>query len=136
MAATTQWHLRERVESNPIVFFGTASLSRLGCTSALQAHPQVAHVALSICADITIGGQPAGRIQMELFADVAPKTAENFRQFCTGEHKCGTTNIATAEQPGQCEAPMGFTTWLTNILRHAEPATASHRATKDAGSIE
>ena len=25
---------------------------------------------------------------MELFIDVAPKTAENFRQFCTGEHKC------------------------------------------------
>ena len=25
--------------------------------------------------------------QMELFADVAPKTAENFRQFCTGEYK-------------------------------------------------
>jgi cyclophilin family peptidyl-prolyl cis-trans isomerase len=25
---------------------------------------------------------------MELFADVAPKTAENFRQFCTGEFRC------------------------------------------------
>eukprot|EP00188_Purpureofilum_apyrenoidigerum_P006400 Plantae.Rhodophyta-Purpureofilum_apyrenoidigerum.ctg99163.p2 GENE.Plantae.Rhodophyta-Purpureofilum_apyrenoidigerum.ctg99163~~Plantae.Rhodophyta-Purpureofilum_apyrenoidigerum.ctg99163.p2 ORF type:complete len:168 (-),score=32.46 Plantae.Rhodophyta-Purpureofilum_apyrenoidigerum.ctg99163:177-626(-) len=24
---------------------------------------------------------------MELFADIAPKTAENFRQFCTGETK-------------------------------------------------
>lgn len=24
---------------------------------------------------------------MELFADVVPKTAENFRQFCTGEMK-------------------------------------------------
>ncbi|TPX30776.1 hypothetical protein SmJEL517_g05747 [Synchytrium microbalum] len=37
--------------------------------------------------DISIGGQPAGRLKMELFADVVPKTAENFRQFCTGEHK-------------------------------------------------
>jgi len=37
--------------------------------------------------DITLGGEPLGRIQFELFADVVPKTAENFRQFCTGETK-------------------------------------------------
>ena len=37
--------------------------------------------------DITIGGQDAGRIKMELFKDIVPKTAENFRQFCTGEFK-------------------------------------------------
>merc|ERR1711874_34114 len=30
-------------------------------------------------------GRPAGRIEMELFADVVPKTAENFRALCTGE---------------------------------------------------
>ncbi|KAL7481930.1 hypothetical protein ACHAW6_007612, partial [Cyclotella cf. meneghiniana] len=35
--------------------------------------------------DITIGGRPAGRIVMELRADVVPKTAENFRALCTGE---------------------------------------------------
>ncbi|KAK4129468.1 peptidyl-prolyl cis-trans isomerase [Parathielavia appendiculata] len=35
--------------------------------------------------DITLGGEPLGRITFELFADVVPKTAENFRQFCTGE---------------------------------------------------
>jgi cyclophilin family peptidyl-prolyl cis-trans isomerase len=32
-----------------------------------------------------IGGEDAGRITFELRADVAPKTAENFRQLCTGE---------------------------------------------------
>jgi peptidyl-prolyl isomerase F (cyclophilin D) len=35
--------------------------------------------------DMSIGGQPAGRIVMELRADVVPKTADNFRQLCTGE---------------------------------------------------
>uniref|UniRef100_A0A3P8WZI1 Peptidyl-prolyl cis-trans isomerase n=1 Tax=Cynoglossus semilaevis TaxID=244447 RepID=A0A3P8WZI1_CYNSE len=35
--------------------------------------------------DVTIGGQDVGRMKVELFADVVPKTAENFRQFCTGE---------------------------------------------------
>jgi peptidyl-prolyl isomerase H (cyclophilin H) len=37
--------------------------------------------------DITLGGEPLGRIKFELFADVTPRTAENFRQFCTGETK-------------------------------------------------
>ena len=35
--------------------------------------------------DMTIGGQPAGRIEMTLRNDVVPKTAENFRCLCTGE---------------------------------------------------
>ena len=48
MAATTQWHLRERVESNPIVFFGTASSSRLHHADALQAPPHLAHVAVHV----------------------------------------------------------------------------------------
>ncbi len=39
--------------------------------------------------DISIGGTPAGRIVMELRADVAPKTAENFRALCTHEHGFG-----------------------------------------------
>lgn len=39
--------------------------------------------------DIAIGGQPAGRVEMELFADVVPKTAENFRALCTGEKGTG-----------------------------------------------
>merc|ERR1712023_597119 len=35
--------------------------------------------------DVSIGGKPAGRIEFELFDDVVPKTAENFRALCTGE---------------------------------------------------
>ncbi|XP_029624646.1 peptidyl-prolyl cis-trans isomerase A [Salmo trutta] len=39
--------------------------------------------------DITIGDSPAGRIEIELFADVVPKTAENFRVLCTGDKGFG-----------------------------------------------
>ncbi|XP_041377542.1 peptidyl-prolyl cis-trans isomerase H-like [Gigantopelta aegis] len=37
--------------------------------------------------DIQIGTVEAGRVKFELFADKVPQTAENFRKFCTGEHK-------------------------------------------------
>eukprot|EP00397_Hematodinium_sp_SG-2012_P061463 GEMP01081442.1.p1 GENE.GEMP01081442.1~~GEMP01081442.1.p1 ORF type:complete len:194 (-),score=32.74 GEMP01081442.1:474-1019(-) len=43
--------------------------------------------------DIAIGGHPSGRIKLELFRDVAPKTAENFRQLCTGEFKLNKVPI-------------------------------------------
>lgn len=50
------WHTRAPVSSNPIAFL-----------------------------DVSIGGVASGRIQIEVFADVAPRTAKNFLAFCTGE---------------------------------------------------
>lgn len=36
--------------------------------------------------DIQVGTRPIGRLEFELFADTVPRTAENFRALCTGEH--------------------------------------------------
>ncbi|CAL5066818.1 unnamed protein product [Urochloa decumbens] len=41
--------------------------------------------------DISIGGGSAERITFELFANVVPKTAENFRALCTGERGIGAS---------------------------------------------
>ena len=39
--------------------------------------------------DIAIGSEPDRRLVMELFDDVTPTTAENFRALCTGEKGVG-----------------------------------------------
>ena len=39
--------------------------------------------------DIAIGDEEAGRLTMDLYGSVAPKTAENFRALCTGEKGVG-----------------------------------------------
>lgn len=36
--------------------------------------------------DISIAGKPEGRVVFELYADVVPKTAENFRALSTGSN--------------------------------------------------
>ncbi|TCT18202.1 peptidylprolyl isomerase [Thiobaca trueperi] len=63
--------------SNPSNYLA-GILAAVIATPTLAANPRVA-------LDVSIGDQPAGTITVELFADVVPKTAENFRALCTGE---------------------------------------------------
>ncbi len=55
MQTSAQLHKSKLHENNPIVFF-----------------------------DVEMRQTPIGRIVMELYAHLVPRTAENFRQFCTG----------------------------------------------------
>lgn len=59
-----------------------ATIMTIATATAAADNPKVA-------LDVTIGGQPAGTLTLELFADVVPKTAENFRALCTGEKGTG-----------------------------------------------
>ncbi|KAJ3109581.1 hypothetical protein HDU96_007184 [Phlyctochytrium bullatum] len=43
-----------------------------------------------------MGGEAAGRIVMELFTDVAPKTCENFRVLCKGDTVSKTSGVKLA----------------------------------------
>ena len=59
-----------------------ATIMTIASATAAADNPKVA-------LDVTIGGEPAGTLTLELFADVVPKTAENFRALCTGEKGMG-----------------------------------------------
>lgn len=41
--------------------------------------------------DVSLGSLLAGRIVFELYSDITPKSAENFRALCTGERGLGKT---------------------------------------------
>jgi cyclophilin family peptidyl-prolyl cis-trans isomerase len=75
MLATT---LRSTLAFAPRRSFLAPTARGYASTTLAMANPKVYF-------DMEVGGEDVGRVTMELRADVAPKTAENFRQLCTGE---------------------------------------------------
>ncbi|KAK9390457.1 cyclophilin-like domain-containing protein [Lipomyces mesembrius] len=56
-------------------------------------HPAVAASRPHVFFDITIGEHKKGRVILQLYSDVVPKTAENFRALCTGEKGIGKSGL-------------------------------------------
>ncbi|XP_052160128.1 peptidyl-prolyl cis-trans isomerase CYP40-like isoform X1 [Oryza glaberrima] len=52
--------------------------------------------------DVSIGGEIEGRIVIELYASVVPRTAENFRALCTGEKGVGAVTGKHLHYKGSC----------------------------------
>lgn len=50
--------------------------------------------------DVSIDGELAGRIVIELFDELAPKTCENFAMLCTGQAGLGKTTNKSLHYKG------------------------------------
>ncbi|XP_023328784.1 peptidyl-prolyl cis-trans isomerase H, partial [Eurytemora carolleeae] len=74
--------------TKPAFDFPPAYLGGADNQAVLAAHPSSSNNPL-VFLDINLGDDFVGRIIIELFANVVPRTAENFRQLCIGVEKEG-----------------------------------------------
>ncbi|XP_041671409.1 peptidyl-prolyl cis-trans isomerase F, mitochondrial [Cheilinus undulatus] len=74
-----------------LILSNRLKLSALAFTAArmYSSGPAAANNNPIVYFDIAADNQPLGRVTFELNAEVVPKTAENFRALCTGEHGFG-----------------------------------------------
>ncbi|KXN82738.1 Peptidyl-prolyl cis-trans isomerase A2 [Leucoagaricus sp. SymC.cos] len=61
----------------------------LPISSSFLINQKLVSITEDVFFDITINGLPAGRVIFELFDDIAPKTARNFRELASGQHGFG-----------------------------------------------
>ena len=73
--------------------------------------------------DIDVAGNPLGRVTFELFMGVAPKTAENFRQLCTGEAGIGSKSE---------RHPDGRLLWARSQTRDSRAGATNARTSRPA----
>ncbi|CAJ1972099.1 unnamed protein product [Sphenostylis stenocarpa] len=68
--------------------------------------------------DVSIDGDPVERMVFELFSDVAPKTAENFRALCTGERGVGPNTGKALHYKGSFfhRIVKGSVAWGTGLM--------------------
>ncbi|KAF1326373.1 Peptidyl-prolyl cis-trans isomerase, partial [Globisporangium splendens] len=84
--------MKEAREKEKSVFGGLFNkVSMYDDKSAVEGEPVLDPNNPKVFFDIKIGEEDAGRVVMQLFKDITPKTAENFRALCTGEKgNCST----------------------------------------------
>lgn len=72
------------------------------------------HVRPIVFFDIQIGDVSIGRLKLQLYDDIVPKTAENFRQLCTGETRCAGREpiVENSASPMETKAEI----WIVDVM--------------------